>query len=125
MIPEAGSFRIFVSAQSKVSSQPDGTVKSLAETYGTDIETMTGFLDGISGSLVEENKLEDDLTEDTPVAIQIDTEKLYRDLYSVDIKELRLKAAFIDKIELTPAGVAYIRTTKDELDALQCDSFTA
>ena len=58
----------------------EGTVKSLAETYGTDIETMTGFLDGISGSLVEENKLEDDLTEDTPVAIQIDTEKLYMNM---------------------------------------------
>ena len=55
----------------------------------------------------------------------IDTEKLYRDLYAVDLRELRLKAAFIDKIELSPNGVAYIRTTKDELDALQCDSFTA
>ncbi|MCD8083690.1 MAG: SEC-C domain-containing protein, partial [Clostridiales bacterium] len=28
-----------------------GTVKELAEKYGTDIQTMTGFLDGINESL--------------------------------------------------------------------------
>ena len=55
----------------------------------------------------------------------IDTEKLYRDLYSVELKELRLKAAFIGKIALSAHGVAYIRTTRDELAAMDCDTFTA
>ena len=55
----------------------------------------------------------------------IDTEKLYHDLYSVELRELRLKATFIGKIELTPHNVAYIRTEKEELVQLGCDSFTA
>ena len=32
-----------------------GTVKELADKYGVDIMTMTGFLDGIDESLVEAN----------------------------------------------------------------------
>ena len=41
-----------------------GTVKELAEKYGVDIMTMTGFLDGINDSLKEANPL-DELEEDT------------------------------------------------------------
>ena len=55
----------------------------------------------------------------------VDTEKLYRDLYSVDLSQLKLKAEFINRIRLTEHGVAYIRTTREELSELGCDSFTA
>ena len=55
----------------------------------------------------------------------VDTEKLYRDLYSVDLSQLKLKAEFINRIQLTEHGVAYIRTTREELNKLGCDSFTA
>ena len=57
----------------------EGTVKSLAETYNTDIETMTGFLDGINDSLVKENDL-DNMEENTPLELEIDTEKLYMNM---------------------------------------------
>ena len=53
-----------------------GTVKELAEKYGTDVQTMTGFLDGINESLKEENPIET-MEEDTPVRLEIDPEKLY------------------------------------------------
>ena len=43
-----------------------GTVKELAEKYGVDIMTMTGFLDGINDSLKEQNPIEE-MEEDTEV----------------------------------------------------------
>ena len=55
----------------------EGTVKELAERFGTDVQTMTGFLDGINESLKGyENPIET-MEEDTPVKIEIDPEKLY------------------------------------------------
>ncbi len=56
-----------------------GTVKELAEKYDTTIELMTGFLDGIDDSLKQSNNL-DDVTEDSEVTIDIDTEKLYMNM---------------------------------------------
>ena len=44
----------------------EGTVKELAEKYGIDIMTMTGFLDGINDSLKEANPIEE-MEEDTKV----------------------------------------------------------
>jgi hypothetical protein len=55
----------------------EGSVKELAERFGTDVQTMTGFLDGINESLKGyENPIET-MEEDTPVKIEIDPEKLY------------------------------------------------
>ena len=56
-----------------------GTVKELAEKYDTTIEIMTGFLDGIDDSLVTSNNL-DEVTEDSEVELNIDTEKLYMNM---------------------------------------------
>ncbi len=53
-----------------------GTVKELAEKYNVDIMTMTGFLDGINESLVEENDIQN-MDEDTVVSLNFDNEKLY------------------------------------------------
>ena len=36
-----------------------GTVKELADRYGIDVMTMTGFLDGINDSLVHQNPIEE------------------------------------------------------------------
>lgn len=52
------------------------TVAELADKYGTDIETITGFLDGINDSLNEANPIET-MEESTPIKIEIDPEKLY------------------------------------------------
>ncbi len=56
-----------------------GTVKELAERYGQDVFTMTGFLDGINDSLKEENPIEE-MTEDTVVNLGFDKEKLYKNM---------------------------------------------
>ena len=54
-----------------------GTVKELAEKYGTEVLIMTGFLDGINESLKGYENPIDTMTEDTVVKIEIDPEKLY------------------------------------------------
>ncbi len=56
-----------------------GTVKELAEKFDIDIMTMTGFLDGINESLVEENDIKN-MTEDTEVSLLFDKEKLYKNM---------------------------------------------
>lgn len=76
-----GYFTIEKGIYEQLLSQPDqvvsGTVKELAEKYGTEILIMTGFLDGINESLKDyENPIET-MEEDTEVKIEIDPEKLY------------------------------------------------
>lgn len=56
-----------------------GTVKELAEKYGIDIMTMTGFLDGINDSLKQENPIEE-MEEDTQVSLAFDKELLYKNM---------------------------------------------
>ena len=48
----------------------------------------------------------------------IDTNELYRNLYASD------RARFIEKIALTEHRVAYIYTTRQEMEALQADTFS-
>ena len=56
-----------------------GTVKELAEKYGINIMTMTGFLDGIQESLAEPNDIEN-MDEDTVVSLKFDKVKLYKNM---------------------------------------------
>lgn len=56
-----------------------GTVKELAEKYGVDVMTMTGFLDGINDSLKEANPIEE-MEEDTKVSLDFDNELLYKNM---------------------------------------------
>ena len=56
-----------------------GTVKELAEKYGVDIMTMTGFLDGINDSLKEPNPIEE-MEEDTQVSLAFEKELLYKNM---------------------------------------------
>lgn len=56
-----------------------GTVKELAEKYGIDLMTMTGFLDGINDSLKEANPIEE-MEEDTKVNLGFDKELLYKNM---------------------------------------------
>jgi phosphoesterase RecJ-like protein len=53
-----------------------------------------------------------------------DTGEIYRNLYADDFSRIQLKAQFILKIQFTQKNVAYIYTTKEELAALQVDTFT-
>ena len=71
----------------KLLTNPDeevkGTVKELAEKYGVEVFTMTGFLDGINDSLKEPNPIET-MDEDTVVSLAFDKELLYKNM--VDAK---------------------------------------
>ena len=60
-----------------------GTVKELAEKYGTEVLVMTGFLDGINDSLKVQNPIEE-MEEDTEVNLGFDKELLYKNM--VDAK---------------------------------------
>ena len=57
----------------------NGTVKELADKYGVDLMTMTGFLDGINDSLKEPNPIEE-MEEDTVVNLGFDKELLYKNM---------------------------------------------
>lgn len=57
----------------------EGTVKELAEKYGVDIMTMTGFLDGINDSLKEANPIEE-MDEDTKVNLGFEKELLFKNM---------------------------------------------
>ena len=60
-----------------------GTVKELAEKYGVDIMSMTGFLDGINDSLKEANPIEE-MEEDTVVNLGFDTPLLYKNMVAAE-----------------------------------------
>ena len=60
-----------------------GTVASLAEKYGVDLMTMTGFLDGINDSLKEPNPIEE-MEEDTEVSLAFDKERLYKNMVGAE-----------------------------------------
>lgn len=64
-----------------------GTVKELAENYGTDVLHFTGFLDGINSSLKEPNNLEE-LEEDSNVQLDINVEELYYNMLAAKAKWL-------------------------------------
>lgn len=53
-----------------------------------------------------------------------DLNEIYRNLYADDLSKMQLRASFTMKIQLTDCGVAYIYTTKEELAALNIDTFT-
>lgn len=73
-------FKMEESIYEKLLSNPneivEGTLKELAEKYGTDTLMFTGFLDGINDSLVNPMKL-DELEEASSIRLEIDFEKLY------------------------------------------------
>ena len=54
----------------------------------------------------------------------IDTATIYRNLYASDLEQVKLRAAFTQKITLTPRGVAYMYTTLQELHSLPLDAFS-
>ena len=71
----------------KLLADPDtvveGTVKELADKFGLDIMTMTGFLDGINDSLKEQNPIEE-MEEDTKVQLGFDKELLYKNMVAAE-----------------------------------------
>ncbi len=54
----------------------------------------------------------------------IDTNELFRNLYANDLDQVKQRAQFIQKIQLTAHRVAYIYTSRQEMDAAQADLFT-
>ena len=54
----------------------------------------------------------------------IDVEGLYRHLYATDLEQVKLRAQFMQSIQMTPNRVAYIYTTRKQLEEMGCDAFT-
>ena len=54
----------------------------------------------------------------------VDTNEMYRNLYASDYEQLRLRAAYTLKIQFTENRVAWIYTTKEELEASGADEFS-
>ena len=83
----ANYFNIEKNIYEQLLSDPDtevkGTVKELADKYGQSVMTMTGFLDGINDSLVEQNPI-DDLEEDTQVNLGFDKALLYKNMVAAE-----------------------------------------
>jgi phosphoesterase RecJ-like protein len=55
---------------------------------------------------------------------KIDTNEIYRNLYSQDLADIQLRARFTLKINFTKAGTAYIYTTKQEAADTGASIFT-
>ena len=55
---------------------------------------------------------------------KFDANDIYRKLYADDFSRIRLRAQFVLKIKLTDCNVAYIYTTKEEMDELNMDTFS-
>ena len=53
-----------------------------------------------------------------------DTTDIYRHLYADSYESKKLKAQFILKVQFTPNNVAYIYTTREELEQIDADTFT-
>ncbi len=70
---------IYAELLKKPEDVAEGTVKELAEKFGVDIMTMTGFLDGINDSLKEANPIEE-MEQDTKVQLGFDKELLYKNM---------------------------------------------
>jgi len=52
------------------------------------------------------------------------TTEIYKNLYSDELANVKLRAHFVSKIQVTEAGVGYIYTTKEEVASLAADTFT-
>ena len=54
----------------------------------------------------------------------MDTNAIFRNLYAGTLEQAKLRASFIQKIQVTEHGVAYIYTTREEMQALNADLFS-
>ena len=79
----AAYFEMEKNVYAQLLANPDeevkGTVKELAEKFEVEVLVMVGFLDGINDSLKTPNPIEE-MTEDTVVSIDYDTELLYKNM---------------------------------------------
>ena len=55
---------------------------------------------------------------------KFDTNEIYRNLYADDFARIQLKAKFVLKIQFTSKNVAYIYTTREEMQELGMDTFS-
>ena len=58
------------------------------------------------------------------LSVDFSTADIFRNLYSDDFSFIRLRAQFVLKIQFTDKNVAFIYTTKEEMDGYGVDTFT-
>ena len=56
--------------------------------------------------------------------LDFEMDEIYRNLYSEDFEGKKLRASFLLKVQFTKKNVAYIYTTKEELESLGKDTFS-
>ncbi|MBE5922418.1 MAG: SEC-C domain-containing protein [Lachnospiraceae bacterium] len=99
----ANYFNIEKGIYEQILANPDevvtGTVKELAEKFGTELLIMVGFLDGINDSLITPNPIEE-MDENTQVQLGYDKELLYKNMVEAKAEwlyELEQWDALIDE----------------------------
>ena len=79
--------KIYEDMLAEKNTKISGTMLELAEKYGMPLESVAGFLDGISGALDIELEMSE-LTEDSEIQANVDFETLYKKMVEYDAKHL-------------------------------------
>jgi hypothetical protein len=79
--------RVYGSILKTPAEAVEGSFKELADSYEADHVLFMGFLDGITGSLKEPIEIED-MTEESPVSLRVDIEKLYFNMRAAKAEHL-------------------------------------
>lgn len=99
----ANYFEIEKGIYEKILKEPDhvesGTVEALAGKFGTSLNIMVGFLDGINDSLKTPNPIEE-MDKDTVVSLDFDKEKLYYNMVEAKAEWLYELEAWDDLLTL-------------------------
>ncbi len=56
--------------------------------------------------------------------VPFSSQDIYTNLYCDDLERIKLRASFVQKIQMTDSRVAYIYTTREEAKAIGADNFT-
>ena len=105
---EKGIYQRILKEPSKVY---EGTVDQLAAEFGTDQQTMVGFLDGINDSLKEKNPIET-MEEDTVVSLGFDKEKLFKNMVAAEAEWLYELPAWNDIFDEATQKALYLEQKK-------------
>ncbi|MBO7304636.1 MAG: bifunctional oligoribonuclease/PAP phosphatase NrnA [Clostridia bacterium] len=57
------------------------------------------------------------------MSVGVDIASIYKNLYTDDFERVKLRAQFVLKVKFTEKGVAYIYTTREELESYNADLF--
>lgn len=108
-----------------------GMIADMAVTHGLSVNSIAATA-LYTGMVTDSGRFRYDSTTPRTLALAskllacgVDFSEIFRNLYSDTYENKKLKAIFLLKVKFTENNVAYIYTDKDELNALNIDTFTA